>query len=132
MKPNQIEGEWEKDFESLWGASFDSEGDIEPFEFERLKDFVRQILETTRKEAYEKGLHETAIRADKEMVDWLKDNSEGIEMIEDIKKEAIKSTLTSVMEEAKNLKPEDCYECSGGFLMQEEILALIQKHISEL
>lgn len=38
------DNEWEKDFESLWEVTTDNNGEKEPFEFERLKDFVKSLL----------------------------------------------------------------------------------------
>ena len=49
-KLNIIE-EFEKDFESLWEVTTDNNGEKEPFEFERLKDFIRTAL----KESFEAG-----------------------------------------------------------------------------
>lgn len=56
MKPEKEE--WQKDFESLWESSFDHDGEKEPFEFERLIDFIRQQLAKAREEGYKKGLKE--------------------------------------------------------------------------
>ncbi len=60
-----------------------------------IKFFFRQKIE----EAYEQGLHETAIRIDKEMIEWLKNNQEGVKMIEEITKSAKKSLLQEIQEE---------------------------------
>ena len=45
-------------FESLWEASFDREGEKDPFEFERLKDFIRTELITTRQQARKEAIEE--------------------------------------------------------------------------
>jgi len=47
---------WADDFESLWEASFDHDGEKNPFEFERLKDFIHQLPDKERQKVVEEVL----------------------------------------------------------------------------
>lgn len=114
-KPSRIE-EWEKDFDSLWGVSFDGDGEKEPFEFERLKDFVSQLLETAKKEAYDSIEKRYQSFGEKQ-----------------IRKEAQKSILTSVMKEM-NLELKQGDVCTPDELVKiiHKDREIIQKKLEEL
>ena len=45
---------WEEEFESLWEPTTDNNGEKEPFEYERLKDFVKDLLSDQKSELIKK------------------------------------------------------------------------------
>ncbi len=63
------------------------------------RSICKSFLLSSMRAAYEAGLHETAIKLDKAMIDWLKENTEGVKMIDEIKKSTREATLEETARE---------------------------------
>src|ERR1035437_5259316 len=106
---------WWEDFESLWESSTDNNGDKNTFEFERLKDFIRNLIARERKEGYEDG-----------RLFGQHEQMEGIPLgfVEDVKAQAIKSERERIL----GLVEEKKFKCGDKDFSREHLaLQEIQK-----
>lgn len=72
--------DWEVMFDELMMCF-----DTNHYEDKTIKDFIKSILTSHTEEAYQKGLKETAIKVDKNFVDFLK-SQESNKLIDEIKR----------------------------------------------
>ena len=85
-----------EEFREVFGEFIIEKNDKIVASEESIIDFLSQSLNQIRQEGYEAGLHETAIKIDKNFVDWLKD-LEGQKLLDKVRQKARKETLSEVL-----------------------------------
>ncbi len=105
-------------------------------EVPRIIKFISTKLGKAYELGKEEGLHTMAIKADKVMIDWLKNNTEGVKMVDDIKKveyERGRAELAKEMRERIKILDTGAYHnedyVKGFFTSISQVQSLLDKEI---